>query len=218
MKAMSLFSRTCVYGKMNPQVLFFDGHYSHFNDRATHILQSHHISTFILKAGDSTNDQPNDNGTNLKLKIYYGIAKMKWQRQHGTMKFNPAHMKSVLVEMWNSFQQQSACVIVPLAPPDHNTNTQSCLAVTQTPSGTKSEEIKQIARASMAPVAVDAIMTTDPMVILRARGIPSRNLLIRGAAYDNVHKRTLLPIQEIKADEMEMRKRRMVRMPNRDGE
>ena len=107
---------------------------------------------------------------------------------------------------------------LPLAPPDHNTNTQSCLAVTQTPLGTKSEEIKQIARASMAPVAVDAIMTTDPMVILRAQENQSRNLLIRGAAYDIVHQRTILPIQEMKEDEMEMRKRRMVGMPNRDEE
>ena len=70
----------------------------------------------------------------------------------------------------------------------------------------------------MALVAVDVIRTTDPMVILRARGDQSRNLLIRGAAYDIVHQRTILPIQEIKADEMEMRKRRMVRIPNRDRE
>ena len=61
----------------------------------------------------------------------------------------------------------------------------------------------------MAPVAVDAIKTIDPMVILRARRKPSSNLLIRGAAYDIAHQRTILPIQEIKADEMEMRKRRM---------
>ena len=70
----------------------------------------------------------------------------------------------------------------------------------------------------MAPVAVDVIKTTDPMVILRARGNQSRNLLIRGAAYDIVHQRTILPIQEINADEMEMRKRRMVRIPNRERE
>ena len=68
MKAMSLFSRTCGSSKMNPQVLFFDGHDSHLDDRATHILRSHHISPFILKAGDSTNDQPNYNGAILKLK------------------------------------------------------------------------------------------------------------------------------------------------------
>ena len=69
----------------------------------------------------------------------------------------------------------------------------------------------------MAPVAVDAIRTTDPMVILRAKEGSSRNLIIRDAAYDTVQQRTIIPIQEMKAAEMEMSKRRMVRMPNRDG-
>ena len=90
MKAMSIFIGTCGASKMNPQVLLFDGHNSHSDDRATHILRSHHISPFILKAGYSTNKQPNDNGTKLKLKRYYGIAKVKCQRQHGIMKFTSA--------------------------------------------------------------------------------------------------------------------------------
>ena len=38
MKATSLFNRTCGASKMNPQVLFFEGHDSHFDDRAAHIL------------------------------------------------------------------------------------------------------------------------------------------------------------------------------------
>ena len=94
---MSLFSRTCGDSKINPQVLFFDNHDSQFDDRAAHLIRSHHISPFILKAGYSTNKQPNDNGTKLKLKRYYGIAKLKWQRQNGTTKFTPAHMNYVLV-------------------------------------------------------------------------------------------------------------------------
>ena len=97
MKEIILFSSTCGSVKINPQVLFFDGHYIRFDYRATHILRSHHISSFILKSGDSTNYQPNDNGPNLKLKIYYGIEKVKWKIQHGTMKFTPAHINSVLV-------------------------------------------------------------------------------------------------------------------------
>ena len=76
-KAMSLFSRTCGAIKLNPQVLFFDGHYSHLNERATHILLSHHISPFILETRDSTKDHPNYNGANLKLKRYSRIAKLK---------------------------------------------------------------------------------------------------------------------------------------------
>ena len=70
----------------------------------------------------------------------------------------------------------------------------------------------------MAHVVIYAISTTDPMVILRENGRSSRNLLIRYAAYDTVQQRKILPIQEIKAVEMETRKRRIVRMPNRDGE
>ena len=91
MKAMSLFSRTCVSNKINPRALLFYGRGIHFDDRATHFLQSKHISLFIFKAGESPNDQPNNNGPNLKLKIYCGIAKVKWKRQHGTTKFTPTH-------------------------------------------------------------------------------------------------------------------------------
>ena len=101
MKATSLFSRTCGASKINPQVLFFDSYNIHFYDRATHLLQYHHISPFILKAGDSTNEQTNDNRPNVKLKRYYGIANLKWQRQHGTIKFTPSDMNSVCVEMWH---------------------------------------------------------------------------------------------------------------------
>ena len=112
MKAMSLFRGDYGYSKINPQVLFFYGHYSHFDYRDTHILQSHHISPFIPKEGDSTNYQPNDNGPNLKLKIYYVIAKVRLHRQHGTIKFTASHMNYVLVEMCHSFQQKSAAVII----------------------------------------------------------------------------------------------------------
>ena len=119
-------------------------------------------------------------------------------------------MNYVLVDMWHSFQQQSASVVVdalkkmklmPLDPPDHNTNAQACLAATQTPPGKKSEEIEDIDRASMSPVAVETIRMTYPMVILRSKGIPSSNLLIRAEAYDTVQQRKIIPIQEIKASD-----------------
>ena len=112
MKAMSLFSRTCGDRKLNTHVLFFDGHYIHSDDKATHIIWSQHISPFILKDGDSTNYQTNDNEPNLKLKRYYGISKLKRKRQHGTLKFTPSHMNYVLLEIWYFFQQKSASVII----------------------------------------------------------------------------------------------------------
>ena len=112
MKVLSLSNRTCGASKLNPQVLFFDVHKNHFDDRATHLLRSHHISPFILKAVNSTSNQPNDNGPNLKLKRYFSIEKLKFQGHHETNKFTPAHKNSVLVEMCHLFHQQSASVII----------------------------------------------------------------------------------------------------------
>ena len=76
MKAMMNFKT--VYGaiKLNQQDLFYDLHGSHFDNRAIHILHSYHIKPFILKAGESANDQPNDNGPNLNLKGFYGQSRM----------------------------------------------------------------------------------------------------------------------------------------------
>ena len=70
----------------------------------------------------------------------------------------------------------------------------------------------------MESVAVESILATEPMVILREKGRSSRNLLIRAAAYDTVQQRTILPIQEMKADAMEMRKKIMLMIPKIDGE
>ena len=69
----------------------------------------------------------------------------------------------------------------------------------------------------MAPGEVKAIMTTDPMVVLISKEGSSRSILIIFASYDNVQQKTILSIQEIKAAEMEMRKRLIVKIPNRDG-
>ena len=112
MKATILFSRTCGASKINPQVLLFGVHDIHFDNRATHIFQFRHIFPLILEAGNSTNDQPNYDRLDLKLKIYCGLAKVKWRRQHGTIKFTADYMNSVLVEIWHSFKQQSDSVII----------------------------------------------------------------------------------------------------------
>ena len=71
------FNNFCGLNQLNTQVLFYDDHDGHFGDRDIHILRSHHIKPFVLKVVDSVNDQPNDNGPNLKLKGLYGQARMK---------------------------------------------------------------------------------------------------------------------------------------------
>ena len=97
---------------LNPQVLLYDGHDSHFDDKVIHILHSHHIKPFILKVGDSLKEQTNYNGPNLKLRGFYGQSRMNLQRQHGTLKFTTAHMNAVLVETWISFQLSSVPIII----------------------------------------------------------------------------------------------------------
>ena len=69
----------------------------------------------------------------------------------------------------------------------------------------------------MANGEVKTIRTTDTIVILKVKGIPSRNLLILSRDYDTVKQRIIIPIQEMKAAGMEMRKRRMVSIPNSYG-
>ena len=60
--------------------------------------------------------------------------------------------------------------------------------------------------ASIAPIGIEEVMTTDPMDILRynGRGGLSRNLLTRVAAYDAVRSQTVLPIHQFNTLEREM--------------
>ena len=75
-----------------------------------HIFSNTNKYTHLsLRPVNPTNNYRNNNG---KLKRYYGIEKVKCQRNHGTMKFILAHMNSVLVERWHYFKQQSSSAII----------------------------------------------------------------------------------------------------------
>ena len=114
--------------------------------------------------------------------------------KYGTTRFQPHHMKSVLVETWEAFTVSSGNIIrdsvakthiPPLTPPNMITNTQACVASIQT----SSKGINQIAEDTLAPIQLQVTRTNDPMVIIRAKGStqqPSRNILLRAAAYDTV--------------------------------
>ena len=67
-KAMTQFSNVCGAYPFNNNITFFCGHDSHFDDCAIIHMEHRNIQPFILKAGDSVNNQPNDNGLNSKLK------------------------------------------------------------------------------------------------------------------------------------------------------
>ena len=100
------------------------------------------IQPFVLKSGNSINDQPYDNGPNAKLNYIYNVAKSVWMLKYGEKKFSPHHMKSVLVEPWDSLNMSAGNVIrdrfekkklLPLSPTNLTTNTQVYDASTQVP-------------------------------------------------------------------------------------
>ena len=164
---MTQFSNICGTSPINNQILFFDGHDSHFEDRALTQMQSKNIQPFILKAGDSINDHTNDNGPNSTLKALYNIYKAKWMLNYGTTSFQPHHMTSVLVEAWDAFKVSYGNIIVesftnnhlpPLSPPNMITNTQAMVASVQT----SSKGINWIAEDTVAPIQLEVTSTNDP--------------------------------------------------------
>ena len=134
-------------------------------------MQSKNIQPFILKAGYSINDQPNDNGPNSTLKALYNILKAKWILKYGTTRFQPHHMNSILVEAWGAFKVSSGNIIVdsfakthlfPLIPPNMITNTHAMVDSIQT----SSKGINWIAEDTVSPIQLEVTSTNDPMMII----------------------------------------------------
>ena len=97
---MTQFSNICGASPVNNQILFFDGHDSHFDYVALRKTTYKNIQPFVHIPGDSINDQPNENGPNSKLKALQNVSKAKWMLKYCTTRFQPRHMKYVLVEAW----------------------------------------------------------------------------------------------------------------------
>ena len=73
-KYMYHFPSVCCSSTLNLQVLFYDGHGSHFDNKELYILHRHNIQYVILKAGDYVHDYPNDKSPNINLNNFYGTA------------------------------------------------------------------------------------------------------------------------------------------------
>ena len=83
LKAMNQFSNICGTSPINNQRLFFDGHDSHYDDCDLTQMQNKNIQPFILKAGDSINDQPNDKSAHHSGAPYFYLPKLMGNA-HGT--------------------------------------------------------------------------------------------------------------------------------------
>ena len=86
LKPITQHSNVCSATSVNNKIIFFDGHGIHFDDRALIHMDQQNIQPFILKAGESVNDQPNDNGTNDKLMSLYNEVKSVWILKYGMTK------------------------------------------------------------------------------------------------------------------------------------
>ena len=84
-KTITKLSKLCGASPANNQILFFYGHYSHFDDGALIQMMCKNIQPFELKSVDSINEQPNDNGLNARLKSLYNVEKSEWMLKYGTM-------------------------------------------------------------------------------------------------------------------------------------
>ena len=108
-KATTVFASQFSGNPQNIQVLTFDGHDSHFDADAFDYMHQKCIRNFILKSNDSTNDQPNDNGSNGKLRACYNQEIANWKSKFGTIKLTKAHMNTIIVAAWNLFKKD--CVV-----------------------------------------------------------------------------------------------------------
>ena len=139
-KSMAHFSSMCFSSHLNSQVLFYDGHGIHFDNRSLNMICRHNIQYFILKSCDYVHDHPNDKCPNMKLNIFYGNSRMNYTRHHGTLNFSPPHINYFLVETWKDFKLSSAKIsqkyfkkthLLLLSPLDIGKNYQAFLAGTQ---------------------------------------------------------------------------------------
>ena len=111
-KATIHLKTVCGEDKLNTKFLFYYGNGSRFEHRAIHIILYRNITPFVLKGGDSVNEQPNDNGPNHNLKGIHGQSRISCQRQHVTLKFKTSYMDAVLVVKWSAFQLYSDPFII----------------------------------------------------------------------------------------------------------
>ena len=146
LKAMTQFSKVCGASLVNNQLIVSGWHDSYFGNRALGQMKCKKTQPFVLKARDSINDQPNNNGPNSKLKSLYNVAKSVWMLKYGTKTFSPRHMNSVLFEAWGAFNMSAGNIIrysfaktklPPIIPTNLTANTQACAASIQVSSGAK---------------------------------------------------------------------------------
>ena len=141
-----------------------------------------------IKAGDSENDQPNDNGFNALIKAKYNDTKSEWDQRYVFTKYTPLNTNQVLVETWRKVTLCAAKVIItsfeitkilPLRPPTNDEFTESaCVASLQIGTGQKATELA-ILKEEKYMNSLSHENTNRYLHIIRSTNNNNRNLLIR---------------------------------------
>jgi hypothetical protein len=210
-KTISNFSKLSGASPGNPQFLFFDGHDSHWDADSLDLIAARHIEAFFLKAGDSKNNQPNDNGPNACLKGYYNEVKALWDVRWATTAYTPAFMNHVVADTWVLYKLRAASIIIgaftaktriyPLRAPseDRQYAVGACSAALQCAERKKATEVNIVAREALGTIAYKSVLTNpNSTVIFRAQQDSSRKLLIWSEAFDVINCTLIVPVQEMK--------------------
>ena len=143
---MTQLSTLCGIPQINNQTLFFSVYDSQFDDCSSYSLEYQNIQTFILRSGDSGNNQPSNN------KMNYVITKIL-----------PHHMNLISVEAWYAFKVSYVTIIretfvktslLPFIYPDFATNAQECVYFVQVSSGVKAEDINTIENRTIVRIKI----------------------------------------------------------------
>ena len=102
-KSICLFIQRSGDHSSNTQILFFDGYDSHWNANTMDLMYTNSGQGFFLKAGDSDNDQTNENGYNVQTKSIYNEEKGIWDEQFVSTPFTPAMMNKVIAVTWGDY-------------------------------------------------------------------------------------------------------------------
>ena len=115
-------------------------------------------------------------------------------------------MNPILVEVWDAFKASSEKIfkniflktnLLPLIPPEFDTDNQSCVAFVQVYFWYKDDNINGISHHTIVPVEVQELRSYDPMVVFLSKGIEQvfRNIFLQASVYDNAKKQTIIPLQ-----------------------
>ena len=214
-KVINMFTKKAGASADNIQILYYDGHDSHWDSDALDLMCERFIQPFVLKAGDSENDQPQDNGSNAKLKSCYNNRKSEWSRKFLSTAYSPAHMNTVLVLAWQDFVTEAAGIIkrsfdktklCPVQPPSADTKFlgNACLSSMQCGTGKKSKELEIMLNHTYKIAKFTTKRTRDEYVVINTQRNYSRNVMIRSVAYDALYDTVVVPAQKLKDIQQEI--------------